>query len=134
MTRSFVTLALLALGMVRPLLAQGYVITDLGTLGGINSEAEAINAAGQIAGSANTPSDNHACIWQNGGITNINLAFSSAHAISSDGRAVGTYFPSGSSATHAFLYSNGTPTDIGFLPEFPDGNSPVGVNKFGQVV
>jgi len=38
---------------------------DLGTLGGDNSQATAINDKGQIVGSANTASgDSHAALWQ----------------------------------------------------------------------
>jgi probable HAF family extracellular repeat protein len=45
-------------------------MTDLGTLGGTNSEAVAINEAGQIIGWANTTAGLiHAFVWENGVMT-----------------------------------------------------------------
>ncbi|HUQ70401.1 MAG TPA: hypothetical protein VM165_12800 [Planctomycetaceae bacterium] len=125
---------LIAFGVADPLFGQGYLITDLGTFGGPTAEANAINNAGQIAGSANTASDVHAFLWNNGVLTDLGLPGSNAVALSSDGRAVGSYFPPDATATHAFLYQNGAPVDLGFLPGFLKGNSAVGVNKFAQVV
>ncbi len=48
-------------------------MTDLGTLGGLNSYAFRINASGQIVGTAqNADGSNRAVRWQNGQITDLN--------------------------------------------------------------
>lgn len=74
---------------------QQYIITDLGTLGGSYSSAQAINNNGQIAGESN--------VVNPGGQTN------------------------------AFLYSNGTMTNLGTLVNYPHSRSR-DINNYGQVV
>ena len=53
--RSVVLLALVfAFGTDQPVNAGGYVLTDLGTLGGTSSRANAINSTGSIVGYSDT--------------------------------------------------------------------------------
>src|SRR5437588_514051 len=61
-------LAALWCGTLRPCAAQGYTVTDLGTLGGSTSRAGAINQSGQVIGDAMLPGDavTHAFLWENG--------------------------------------------------------------------
>jgi probable HAF family extracellular repeat protein len=47
-------------------------ITDLGTLGGANSIAYGINASGDIVGEADTATDHHLFLWQNGVMKDLN--------------------------------------------------------------
>ena len=51
------------------LMAQRYTVTDLGTLGGIQTIASGINQAGDVTGSANLTCDacySHAFLYKNG--------------------------------------------------------------------
>jgi len=114
----------------------GFFPTDLGTLGGTYSRAEAINNSSTIVGVSTTASDNlHAAMWVKvdgtwqifelgtleGGTT------SGAAAISDDGTVVGSGdTPAG---FHGFLWRNGVMTDIG-----PTVSQAHGVNDLGQVV
>jgi probable HAF family extracellular repeat protein len=50
----------------------GWSITDLGTLGGNNSAAYAINQSGQVVGDTDTTNPHHPFVWQNGVITDLN--------------------------------------------------------------
>jgi probable HAF family extracellular repeat protein len=75
----------------------GNAFTDLGTLGGTNSSANAINDAGQVVGASDTTDGvQHAVLWQNGTLTDLNsvvaktglsgaLYYGSAVAINSNG-------------------------------------------------
>src|SRR2546428_9681692 len=66
-------LALLAAG-AGSAAAQGYTITDLGTMGGVSSSANAINNRGQVLGTITLTPDNttwHAFLWQDGGMTDL---------------------------------------------------------------
>src|SRR4051794_10268676 len=66
-------LALLLAG-AGPLAAQGYTITDLGTMGGVSSEAWRINNRGQVIGSITLTPDRltfHAFLWQDGVVTDL---------------------------------------------------------------
>ena len=69
--RTFHSFLARALG-VAPLLASGwasaetlYRLTDLGTLGGTQSEASAMNASGQVTGKSSVTGDasSHAFVW-----------------------------------------------------------------------
>src|SRR5581483_9091237 len=100
--RSLAAAVAVLFGLAGPLWSQGYLITDLGTLGGTTAEANAINNSGQITGSASTASDLHAFLWQSGNFTDINLPESNGLAISSNGFVAGYFFPDYGSASHAF--------------------------------
>ena len=98
-----------------------WTITDLGTLGGSESYANAINASGQVVGAANLVGDGtHAFLWHNGVMSDLGTlggSRSRAASINTSGHVVGgasmTLNPAG--AGHAFLWQNGMMTDLGTL-------------------
>lgn len=119
---------------------------DLGTLGGANSTAFGINAAGQVAGgSQRTTGVGHAFLWTPntpngttgtmidlGTLSGNSADFSDARGINAAGQVVGF------SGSHAFLWApdvpngtTGTMTDLGTLGGFSEAS---GVNDAGQVV
>jgi probable HAF family extracellular repeat protein len=129
-----------------------WVIRDLGTLGGSESRAGAINDRGQVVGWADTKSgDAHAFLWQAGrmhdlgaldvyrttefavvavreppplGINNRGQVVGSAETTAKDKR--------GEPVSHAFLWQNGKMRDLGTLggPE----SWATAINDRGQVV
>jgi probable HAF family extracellular repeat protein len=114
-----------------------------------------LNDGGQIAGtqpivdSNGTNKGQHAFLWRNGittdlgalGTDNNGNSDSSVVAINAYGQVTGNsavYDSNGvSKGTHAFLWSNGTLTDLGALGEDTSGvgsSTAVGINASGQVV
>ncbi len=98
--------------------------TDLGTLGGGFSSANAVNADGSvIVGNANlTSGDAHAASWVNGSTTATDLGtlggnYSFARGVSADGSVIVGFAATTSGANHAALWVNGatSPTDLGTL-------------------
>jgi probable HAF family extracellular repeat protein len=50
----------------------GYVVTDLGTLGGLSAQAYDINESGEVVGYSTTAaSQGHAFLWRNGMMTDL---------------------------------------------------------------
>lgn len=111
---------------------------DLGTLGGPNSEAQWINEAGLIAGSADFPrpqpavNPHDAVIWKHGKIKDLGTvdgdACSRAYGLNDRGQVVGT---SGDcrNALHAFVWEEGRPMlDLNKL--IPPGSGWVLTNAF----
>jgi probable HAF family extracellular repeat protein len=93
--------------------------------GGAGCVADAINNAGQIAGSCwDTSGTAHLVLWQNGTVTDLgtlgtpgNYTFTQAVSINNNGQIAGTVFTTGVGVSEGFLYSNGTITSLGsFLP------------------
>jgi probable HAF family extracellular repeat protein len=83
------------------------VMTDLGTLGAGQSEAWAINNAGQITGYSGTPQGEHAFLWEDGTMTDLGTLGgkeSFAYAINNRGQMVGASYTA-SHEEHACLWS-----------------------------
>jgi probable HAF family extracellular repeat protein len=111
---------------------QNGVMTDLGTLGGTQSDGNAINNAGQIAGrSTFTPNSTfHAVLWENGARTDLtpgSVGYSTANGINEVGQVVGT-----TNNGSAFLWQNGVLTDLGHLGG--GGGFGADINNVGQAV
>jgi probable HAF family extracellular repeat protein len=120
-----------------------YTVTDLGTLGGTSSEGNAINAFGQITGSANLPGDTvfHAFRYTPGqGLTDLgtvgNDLKSSGNGINASGQVVGVSFPAlGSPLNRGFRTTpTGRASDPGSDLGSLGGNTGArAINSAGQV-
>jgi probable HAF family extracellular repeat protein len=111
-------------------------MTDLGTLGGSDSYARAINDKGQVVGNSSTAGDaaSHAFLYSKGTMTDLGTlggSHSHAYGINNHGQVIGASGTAGGNS-HAFLYSNGTMTDLGTL----GGSYSVAfvINDKGQVI
>jgi probable HAF family extracellular repeat protein len=119
--------------------------TDINPFGGSFSRANAMNAAGMIAGQANSPNQTssqvHAVIWNPDlSVTDLHfllpdLAFSLASGINNAGQVVGTMF--NTKGSRAFLYSGGVMIDLNDL--IPPGSNWIldrgsAINDAGTIV
>jgi probable HAF family extracellular repeat protein len=130
------------------LYSTGTGMTDLGTLGGLNSYAYGINDSGQVVGTSQPSAEVavlqptgdayfHAFLYSSGtGMVDLGTLggwHSAARAINDSGQVVGESYVTGNDAAHAFLYSSDTGMiDLGTL----GGSVSVayGINAGGQVV
>jgi probable HAF family extracellular repeat protein len=115
--------------------------TDLGTLGGQNSDAYAINASGQVVGYADTASGGwHPFVYSNGHMTDLGSFDSAwpngvAEGINTAGQIVG--YMASATTYHAFLYSDGQMTDLNSLISPTAGwtlEEATSINDAGQIV
>jgi probable HAF family extracellular repeat protein len=113
-------------------------MTDLGTLGGLDSSGNAINDSGEVAGLSATANGSSAFTDQGGVMTAINTG--DPEAINDSGEiAGGGSFPvantPGDVFEQAFTYQNGSTTVLGLLPgEGGIFTAASGINASGEVV
>jgi probable HAF family extracellular repeat protein len=98
-----------------------FTVTDLGTLGGMNSQATAINNRGQVVGYSTLAGEaiTRAFLWEDGVMTDLGSlggTFSRANAINNRGQAVGASEITDNAARHAALFDRHGITDLGALP------------------
>ncbi|HEV2394547.1 MAG TPA: hypothetical protein VG146_19525 [Verrucomicrobiae bacterium] len=124
-----------------------YSISDLGTLGGAQSSANAINNLGQIVGRADLANNNavlaHAFVYSNGIMTDLSVlgtyntgqgttSSSAAYGINNKGEIVGQSSTT-NGVLHAFLFSQGQMSDLGVLPGSQQSKAHA-INDSSQVV
>ena len=110
-------------------------MTDLGTLGG-SSQANGINASGQVVGWAETARGaRHAFLYTGSTMTDLGTlggTISEASGINASGQVVGWSFTTGNASRHAFLYTGSTMTDLGTITgPITEAND---INDSGQIV
>jgi probable HAF family extracellular repeat protein len=116
-------------------------MTDLGTLGGLDSAAVSINDAGQVAGLSTTAPDQkigdpgtHAALWDHGKITDLGTLggpISRANTINNRGQVAGASLDA-AGQLRPFLWQDGAMTDLGALPGYSAGRSAT-LNDRGDV-
>jgi probable HAF family extracellular repeat protein len=116
---------------------QNGVMEDLGTLGGVFSEADAINSSGQIVGNAHTAAERpHAFLWRNGTMKDLGTlggSSSYAHDINDKGQVVG-HSSIATGEHHAFVWQDGVMTDLGTMGGDEDYAYAYAINQTGQIV
>lgn len=108
-------------------------LTPLGT----QSEAVAVNASGEIAGSYRLPDGTtHACLWRSGELIDLGTlpgtTSSRAVAIDDQGDVGGTSWDHGHVHEHAFVWSDGRMTALGTLGG--DQSGAAAIDAAGRVV
>lgn len=121
-------------GQVHALLFKDGVATDLGSLGGSDSRALAINDLNQVVGwSEIAGGTQHAFVSDGTVMTDLGTlggTKSYAFGINNDGVIVGYSQIADDAAFHAFKYENGVMTDIGPADNW---RTALGVNASGQI-
>ncbi|HWA84179.1 MAG TPA: PEP-CTERM sorting domain-containing protein [Fimbriimonadaceae bacterium] len=117
-------------------LYSGGVLTDLGSFGGHDTVASAINDAGQIVGITETAQQAQRAFLYEAGVMHdlgtLGGGNSGARAINSQGMVTGFAWTGGEPSDLAFRYSNGVMTGTGNLNG--DSNEGTGINDAGVVV
>ncbi len=129
--------AILELGFTSTVAAQSYSFLDLGTLGGSNSGALAINNGGQVVGYSFTAGNvmSHATLWNGTAATDLGTlggSDSRAFDINDSGQVVGESRRANKAGYHATLWSGGIASDLGTLGGAE--SSAKAINNAGQVV
>ncbi len=125
------------LGQDHAFLYTGGKMVDLGTLGGDSSTGSGINNRGQVVGYAYNASGNFLAFLYSAGkmqsLGTLGGDWSLATAINDLVQITGQAYTLGNLQAHAFLYANGTMTDLGVLPGgiYSQGES---INRYGVVV
>jgi probable HAF family extracellular repeat protein len=117
----------------------GKRLIALGTLGGVNASASAVNDAGQVAGTSDLKntilSPSHAFLYKDGQMTDLGTLggrSSGGGDINANGEVVGSSsLATSEDVRHAFLYRNGSMTDLGTLGGATSGAE--GINDAGQI-
>jgi probable HAF family extracellular repeat protein len=121
-------------GAQRAVRWQNGKITNLGTLGGRNSEATAINDLGVIVGWSDTRAGTvHAFVWQNGVMRDLGTlggTSSRAEDINRAGKIVGAS-TTASGERHAFTWKNGVFKDLGDRGH--EFSAALAINTKGQI-
>ena len=118
-----------------------WVIRDLGTLGGKESEANALNDRGQVVGRADTMAKDkatpisHAFLWKNGKMRDLGTLggkWSEAEGINDRGQVVGWSYTKKGDRRRAFLWQKGRMRELGTLGG--EDSEAVAINERGQVI
>lgn len=124
----------------RAALRSGGTLTDLGTFGGPESFAAGINGTGNVVGTA-IDGNNFSRAFLYDGSTKTNLgtlggSFSNATAVNDSNQVVGSSQDDDENGPeHAFLWQNGTMTDLGTLSTVgSDYSKAFAINTSGQIV
>ena len=133
---SFITIDFPSATQARAFRWQDASMQDLGTLGGNDASATAVNDRGQIVGVSytnTTPNDTtgvptmHPFLWENGSMRDLgslggtlampgSFTFLGGSRVLNDvGEVAGTSMLEGDEILHAFVWSNGSITDLGTL-------------------
>jgi len=114
-------------------------LLDLGTLGGTDSVADAVNGSGLVVGASNTVGNSlyseHAFSWTSEGglvdLGSLNGYATVAWFVNENGQVAGTSWD-GALQHHAFLWTDGAMVDLGTLGG--SRSEATGLNNKGQVV
>jgi len=117
-------------------LADGFLMLDLGTLGGTFGIANWLNNRGQVVGQSNLVGDLtwHPFLWERGELKDLGTLGGDdglAMWLNDAGEVVGEADLPGSAVQHAFLWRNGVMTDLGSLGT---DSAAFSINSKGQVV
>jgi probable HAF family extracellular repeat protein len=112
-------------------------LVSLGTLGGSQAQATAINDAGLVVGFSATTNDaaSHAFAYQGGSMIDLGTlggSYSQASGVSANGDIVGDSTLAGDTVDHAFLYHDGVMHDLGAFGG--TDSAAFGVNDSGDIV
>lgn len=115
---------------IHPFLYSSGTMADLATLGGNDNYGYGygINNSGQVTGFSSSPSGHQAFFYSEGVMTLLDGG-SYGYAINDNGQITGA-----SNIGHAFLYSNGSMTDLGTLGGGAGSSVGNDINASGQVV